>query len=216
MQSDNFQAAPLELPELQDLEPLLLNLPDTTADALGGEQTAGAPSRLQRYPELHFLRAMLQLQQALQQVQSCQQPVPAGSKGVVAQGDVSQQQVAALQSAYAAARQPVQDLLLNPGLTPAALRLPLLLYIAPLLESAYMPFSRTDVAGLQRIMAAVTAGLPSVAAAVIEGSHGSLAGVTWPVELTGNKGAAAVNAARLALCRGLARAHVAGSRVQAW
>lgn len=231
VQTGKLQATPLELPELEDLEPLLLNLPDSSSDAgeaESGEQQQQAP-RPPRYPELQFLRAMLQLQQALQDVHRCQQPLQtqqeppggkAGSKGdsrAVLPAEVSQQQAAALQTAYARLRQPVRDLLLT-GLAPAALQLPLLLLIAPLLESAYMPFSRADVMGLLRVMGSVSTGLPSFAAAVLEGSHGSLPGVTWPDQLAEKTGpdAAAVNAARLALCRGLARAHVLGSSIQAW
>jgi hypothetical protein len=228
----------LDLPELSDLEPLLLNLPgsstaDTAAAADGGdgEATAAdgaepqAQQRLQRYPELQFLRAMLQLQQALQEVHRCQQPVQAallgqqGSNGdnSMLLSDLSQQQGTLLRGAYAALRQPVQDLLLE-GLAPAALRLPLLLFVAPLLESTYMPFSRSEVQGLLRLMVSVSTGLPSVAAAVLEGSHGNLPDISWPTALSDKAGpdAAAVNAARLALCRGLARAHVVEQGVQAW
>jgi hypothetical protein len=240
-QVGRFQASPLDLPELSDLEPLLLNLPgSSTADTAaadgggGGEACAvdgtepQAQQRLQRYPELQFLRAMLQLQQALQEVHSCQQPVQAqaqvllgqqGSKGDSSTllSDLSQQQGTLLRGAYAALRQPVQDLLLE-GLAPAAMRLPLLLWIAPLLESAYMPFSRSEVQGLLRLMVSVSTGLPSVAASVLDGSHGNLPGISWPTALSDKAGpdAAAVNAARLALCRGLARAHVVEQGVQAW
>ena len=214
------------------MEPLLLNLPDAAGEtgvAVSDEQQQQAAPRLQRYPELHFLRAMLQLQQGLQEVQSCQQPLQpeqeaalVGSMGTTKgsraamPGGVPQQQASALQAAYASVRQPVQELLLN-GVAPAALRLPLLLFIAPVLESTYMPFTRADIAGLQRVMGAVSGGLPSVATAVLEGSHG-LPGVAWSVQLADKAGpdSVAVNAARLALCRGLARAHVVGSRVQAW
>lgn len=175
-------------------------------------------SRLQRYPELQFLRAMLQLQQALTAVKTCQQPLPApaGAGADLTLEEVAQQQqlqVAALEAAYASVRQPVQELLLE-GLAPAALRLPLLLYISPLLDSAHMPFSRAEVMGLLRVMGAGSMGLPSAAAAVLDGSHGNLPGVSWS---GGSKaGAAAVNAARLALCRGLARAHVVEASVEAW
>lgn len=221
VQTGTLQATPLELPELFDLEPLLLNLPDSSADGSADDSQQQQP-RTQRYPELHFLRAMLQLQQALQEVRSCQQPmqqdqltgVTGGSsrgRDVVLQG-VSQQQVALLQAAYADLRQPVQQLLLE-GLAPAAVRLPLLLFLAPVLESTYMPFARAEVQGLLNLMRGSSAGLPSVAAAVLEGSHGSLPGVDWP-SVAPN--APAVNAVRLALCRGLARAHVVEQGVHAW
>lgn len=210
-QTGNFQAAPLDLPELQDLEPLLYNLPDSTAEAgwPTQQQQQQTQQRSQRYPELHFLRGMLRLQQGLQEVARCQQPLAQDGDA-----DVSQQQDAMLQAAYASLRQPVQELLLE-GLAPAALRLPLLLLLAPLLESAHTPFSRAEVVGLMRVMRSVGAGLPSIAAAVLDGSHSSLPGVSWPEAA----GGAAVDAARLALCRGLARADVvelSSSAAQAW
>lgn len=212
-QTGNFQAAPLDLPELQDLEPLLSNLPDSTGAAEAGWSTQQQQQRTQRYPELHFLRGMLQLQQGLQEVARCQQPLAQDN------GDadvLSQQQDEMLQAAYASLRQPVQELLLE-GLAPAALRLPLLLLVAPLLESAHTPFSRAEVVGLMRVMRSVGAGLPSIAAAVLDGSHSGLPGVSWPAG--GGAKAASVEAARLALCRGLARADVvelSSSAAQAW
>jgi hypothetical protein len=223
VQTGTLQSAPLELTELFDLEPLLLNLSDSSADGSADDSQQQQP-RSQRYPELHFLRAVLQLQQALQEVRSCQQPmqqdqltgVAGGSgrvrdSGALSQG-VSQQQVALLQAAYADLRHPVQQLLLE-GLAPAAVRLPLLLFLTPVLESTYMPFSRAEVQGLLSLMRGSSTGLPSVAAAVLDGSHGSLPGVDWPLVAPN---APAVNAVRLALCSGLARAHVVEQGVHAW
>jgi hypothetical protein len=158
---------------------------------------------------------MLQLQQGLQEVARCQQPLAQDN------GDADvlpQQQDEMLQAAYGGLREPVQELLLA-GLAPAALRLPLLLLVAPLLESAHTPFSRAEVVGLMRVMRSVGAGLPSIAAAVLDGSHSSLPGVSWLVEAAGGAKAASVEAARLALCRGLARADVvelSSSAAQAW
>lgn len=212
-QTGNFQAAPLDLPELQDLEPLLYNLPDSTAEAgwPTQQQQTQTQQRSQCYPELHFLRGMLRLQQGLREVARCQQPLAAQD----GDADVSQQQDAMLQAAYASLRQPVQELLLE-GLAPAALRLPLLLLLAPLLESAHTPFSRAEVVGLMRVMRSVGAGLPSTAAAVLDGSHSSLPGISWPEAAGGAPKAAAVGAARLALCRGLARADVVELSSSAW
>lgn len=217
-QTGTLQATSLELPELFDLEPLLLNLPDSLTDGSGDDSQQQQP-RTQRYPELHFLRAMLQLQQALQEVRSCQQPLQqdqrtgvTGSRGKDRPAGVSQQQAALLQAAYADLRQPVQQLLLE-GLAPAAVRLPLLLFLVPVLESTYMPFSRAEVQGLLNLMRSSSTGLPSVASAVLDGSYGSLPGVDWPALAAD---APAINAARLALCRGLARAHVVEQGVHAW
>lgn len=219
MQAGVLQATPLDVPELHDLEPLLVNLPDSSTDAQGAAKQQQLP-RTQRYPELHFLRAMLQLQQALQRVRSCQQPMQAQDQDHMGNGafmgDIPQQQAALLQTAYADLRQPVQELLLD-GLAPAALRLPLLVLIAPLLESPHTPFTKADVQGLLRVMQSVNSGLPAIAAAVLDGS--SMPGVSWPVKLSDPVGpkASAVSAARLALFRGLARADVTEhSSVQAW
>jgi hypothetical protein len=250
-QVGSSQAAPLDLPELEDMEHLLAHLPGPAAagdaDADDGfdfmqqlQQPSSAAKRQhqhqqqhkqqqqQPYPELHFLAVMLQLQQALQQVQRCQQPEErqqkqqqqlsglfGGDGGEAANGSAapalqqdgeeSAQHKAALGAAWGAVRQPVRRLLLD-GLAPAAARLPLLTYLAPLFDSEHMPFSRAEVQGCMQLLAAGSTGLPAVAAAILEGSHRSGGGVAWPSGID----AAALSAARLALCRGLARAHVAG------
>lgn len=181
-----FRAAPLNMPELYDLEPLLLNLPDSTAGSEAAAEGVQQPQqpRSQRYPELHFLRAMLQLQQALEEVQRCQQPVQqpeqptsAGSAhssvNSTMQAVMLQQQTAARQAAYAQVQQPVQQLLLDtPALAPAELQLPLLVYLAPVLESVHMPFSRDQVDELLALKRKRTQ--PGAEAiAIAEGSSGN-------------------------------------------
>lgn len=213
----NLQASPLDVPQLQDLQPLLLNLPGSDTD---GDNTAEHVDavRTRRYPELHCLRAVLNLQQALQEVKACQQlgGVQPGLGTVQSlSGTSSQQPAAALTAAYGRLQQPVRELLIM-GLAPAALRLPLLLWIAPIIESAHMPFSKQDIMDLLRVITITSNGLPSITAAVLDGSHGSLPGVEWPTNISAKGGlsTSALSAARLALCRGLARAHVAETAVQ--
>lgn len=117
--------------------------------------------------------------------------------------------------------------LLLEGLAPAAMQLPLLQYLLPVFESAYMPFSHADVQGLLQLLGSVTAGeLPAAAAAVLAGQHSLLAGLSWPVD-AGVPGATDsrtvlharhVDDVRLALCRSLVKAHVhhASALVNTW
>jgi len=69
MQADSYQAVPLDVPELYDLEPLLLNLPSQSGlgelPALFNHDhqqlqhhtvKVGRPAQPRPYQELHFLR----------------------------------------------------------------------------------------------------------------------------------------------------------------
>eukprot|EP00879_Flechtneria_rotunda_P019929 GHRR01020947.1.p1 GENE.GHRR01020947.1~~GHRR01020947.1.p1 ORF type:complete len:757 (+),score=295.89 GHRR01020947.1:835-3105(+) len=219
-QAGNYQLTPLELPELYDLEPLLLQLPaqiSTTGMGLSTpKQYEGVQSRA--YQELHFLHAFMRLQQALQEVLQLQQSASSG-----AERQPNQQQQA-LAAAYAGVREPVVDLLLD-GLAPAALRLPLLSYIVPVFESMYMPFSRMDVQQMLQMLGSVTGGLPALASAVLAGTHTAALGLRWPAvaEAAAPDGADAadrlqsqhVNDVQLALCRSLAKAHVVEASLKA-
>lgn len=149
----------------------------------------------------------MQLQQALQALHQCQQQQ---------QGTRRQPSEAALTSAYAAVRLPAIELLLE-GLAPAVMQLPLLLYLVPVLDSLYTPFTRTDVQGLMQVLLAATGPMPA-AAGVLAGTHGSLKGLEWPVVGDDDDGSKSsklhvrhVDDVRLALCRGLARGYVAES-----
>jgi hypothetical protein len=133
------------------------------------------------------------------------------------QAAMLQQQNAARQAAYAQVQHPVQQLLLDtPALAPAELQLPLLVYLAPVLESVHMPFSRDQVDGLLALKQKRTqAGAEAIA--IAEGSGGKRLGLKWPEELsyTGPK-AAALKAAGLALLNGRSRANVRQYSMQAW
>jgi hypothetical protein len=224
LQAGNYQAAPLDLPELYDLEPLLSHLPAQNSSkdgfTLPGQQQQQHKGALNQqllqarpYQELHCLRALLRLQEALQEVQRCQQPINGGPGGVG--GSISAQQQAALSAAYQGVQGPVVELLLE-GLAPAAMQLPLLLYLVPVFDSTYMPFSRAEVQGLLKVLSGASAGaLPAAAAAVLSGRHSSLAGLGWPaVAGSGSAGSSGklharhVDDVRLVLCRSLVKAHV--------
>jgi hypothetical protein len=158
-----------------------------------------------------FSQAFLQLQLALQALQQCQQQHRHQQQGMQ-----KEPSGAALASSYAAVRLPAMELLLE-GLAPAAVQLPLLLYLVPVLDSLYTPFTRTDVQGLMQVLLAATGPLPA-AAGVLAGTHGSMNGLEWPVVNDDEKGTKSsrlhvrhVNDVRLALCRGLARGRVAES-----
>lgn len=212
-QVGDYQAAPLDIPELRDLEPLLAHLPDQhNRSGLGTEykQLNDSKQQARPYQELHCLQAFCQLQMALADVQHCQQQPG------------EQQQ--ALAAAYAAVRQPVVELLLG-SLAPAALQLPLLLYLVPVLESVHMPFSRTDIHGLLQLVNSAAGGLPVAAAAVLVGGHDAAMGLVWPAVVVDSTPPAAavgskqvhtrhVSDVRLALCRCLVKAHVADSSLQ--
>lgn len=210
-QAGSYQAAPLDLPELSALEPLLAHLPAQSSSKIGFVQQQHQQQLLQArpYQELHCLRALLRLQEALQGVQRCQQPVAAAG------APVSAQQQAALSAAYRDVRGPVVELLLE-GLAPAAMQLPLLLYLVPVFDSAHMPFSRGEVQGLLQVLGGASAGaLPAAAAAVLAGRHSTVAGLALPaVAGSGSAGsngklhARHVDDVRLVLCRSLVKAHV--------
>ncbi|KAF8073073.1 ema [Scenedesmus sp. PABB004] len=172
-QAGDFRAPPLELPELRELAPLLACLPEPRrgSDDGGAPRAWGAPQG-RPYPELHFLRAVLQLQDALALVRRAQ-----GLGGP--DGAPCPPEPAALGDAYAAVRRPAAELLLE-GLAPAAVRLPLLLHLVPVLESAHAPFTRADVAGLLALLSGADGGLPAAAAAVLAGMHAPGAGLAWP------------------------------------
>eukprot|EP00775_Hariotina_reticulata_P010403 gene10403-10561_t len=104
-QARSYQGLPLDVPELFDLEPLLLNLPSQsglgelpTLLSHGHQQlqhhvgNGGRGAQSRPYQELHFLRAFLQLQQALQALHQCHQQQ---------QGMQKQPSEAALTSVYA-------------------------------------------------------------------------------------------------------------------
>jgi hypothetical protein len=197
------------------LEPLLAHLPAQSSSSskdgymLPGQQQQQQQLQARPYQELHCLQALLRLQEALQEVQRCQQPVAAAG------APVSAQQQAALSAAYQGVRRPVVELLLE-GLAPAAMQLPLLLYLVPVFDSAHMPFSRGEVQGLLQVLSGASAGaLPAAAASVLAGQHGMPAGLAWPaVAVNGSAGggeklhARHVNDVRLVLCRSLVKAHV--------
>eukprot|EP00878_Enallax_costatus_P011131 GHUV01011624.1.p1 GENE.GHUV01011624.1~~GHUV01011624.1.p1 ORF type:complete len:740 (+),score=246.31 GHUV01011624.1:1146-3365(+) len=213
-QVGNYQVAPLAIPELQDLQPLLAHLPQQHSlnDLAGlqhqlGNSSPSAALQTRSYQELHFLRAFARLQAALADVQRHQQ-----------QPGEQQQLLAA---AYAAVREPVVQLLLE-GLAPAPLQLPLLLYLVPVLDSVHMPFSRADVHGLLQLVSNAAGGLPAAAAAILAGEYSPGLGPSWPL-VAGQHTATAgpgegggkqlhprhVNDVRMALCRCLVKAHVA-------
>jgi hypothetical protein len=200
------------------LEPLLSHLPAQSSSKHGfsspGPQKGLLHQQLLQarpYQELHCLRALLRLQEALQEVQRCQQPTGTAGCG----GSISAQQQAALSAAYQGVQGPVVELLLE-GLAPAAMQLPLLLYLVPVFDSACMPFSRAEVQGLLQVLGGASAGaLPAAAAAVLSGRHSALAGLAWPtVAGSGSAGrsgklhARHVDDVRLVLCRSLVKAHV--------
>jgi hypothetical protein len=219
LQAGNYQAAPLDLPELSDLEPLLAHLPAQSSSKdsfMQQRQQQKGPLHQQLlqarpYQELHCLRSLLRLQEALQEVQRCQQPVTAAAAGA----PIGAQQQAALSAAYQGVRGPVVELLLE-GLAPAAMQLPLLLYLVPVFDSAHMPFSRAEVQGLLQVLGGASAGaLPAAAAAVLAGRHSTLAGLAWPAvagsgsaSSNGKLHARHVDDVRLVLCRSLVKAHV--------
>lgn len=216
MQVGDYQAAPLAIPELDDLGPLLARLPEQHSSletvALShqhlGQQVQGIHSK--PYKELHFLRAFCHLQAALVQVHKRQQQNVQEPKEVA--------------TAYAAVRQPVVELLLE-GLAPSVLQLPLLLYILPVVESVHMPFSRADVQGLLQLCSHAAGDLTAASAANLAGTDGAVLGL--PVFGSTSVDAAAetangvkqvhtrhINDVRLALCRSLAKAHVLESSLQ--
>jgi hypothetical protein len=245
-QANGGQAGALDLPALQDLEPLLLSLlrppSGDAADAAAANGDSGGafsfeflrrhlsqqqqqqqqqhPQQPQQpdaaaawkqharqqqpYPELSFLAAMLQLQTALQELRRCAQgqQQAVGGNGA-ASGDLSEQQAAALGSAYQGLRQPVRQLLLE-GLAPAAVRVPLLVCVAPLFDSKHMPFVRSEVQGCMQVLADATTGMPAAASAILDGTSGISVGLQLQCSVDDE----ALKTARVALCRGLARAHV--------
>lgn len=213
-QVGSYQAAPLDMPELRDLEPLLLYLPGQPASNLQRCSGRSAQALQARpYQELHCLHALLRLQQALEGLRQCQEQLQAAAEGT------EQQQQAALTAAYAAVRGPVLELLLE-GLAPAAMQLPLLVYLVPVLDSLFSPFTRDDVTGLMQVLNTAAGPMPA-AAAVLAGTGAAQLGLGWPA-VASDEGAAAgaggkqlharhLNDVRLALCRGLARSHVAES-----
>jgi hypothetical protein len=127
------------------------------------------------------------------------------------QAVMSQQQTAARQAAYAQVQQPVQHLLLDtPALAPAELQLPLLVYLAPVLESVHMPFSREQVDELLALkQKRMQPGAEVIA--IAEGSSGKRLGLRWQLPK-----AAALKAAGLALLNGRSRANVRQYSMQAW
>lgn len=104
------------------------------------------------------------------------------------------------------------------------MQLPLLLYLVPVFETVHMPFSRSDVHRLLQVLTAAGGDLPVVA--VLAGTHSSSVGLGWPA-VAGEADSAVqragssklhvrhVNDVRLALCRGLVKAHVTESSLQA-
>lgn len=207
VQVGKYQAAPLDIPELRDLEPLLAQLPaqQGSVGLATVQQLSGSNQRKRPYQELHCLRALYQLQSALAGVQHCQQQ------------PVQQHQL--LAAAYTAVHQPVVELLLE-GLAPAALQLPLLLYLVPVLESVHMPFSRAEVLGLLQLIDGAAGGVPAASAGVLDGSHDPCLGLCWPVDCTaagvGSKPLHArhVSDVRLALCRCLVKTHIIDGSLQ--
>lgn len=204
------------MPDLLDLEPLLAHLPQQHSmnDLAGLQQHLDSSSshsaalQTRSYQELHFLRAFSRLQVAIADVERHQQ-----------QPGEQQQLLAA---AYAAVREPVVQLLLE-GLAPAALQLPLLLYLVPVLDSVHMPFSREDVHGLLQLLSGAAGGLPAAAAAVLAGGYNLSPDIPWPSvagehpllpaavpakETSIQLHPRHVNDVRLALCRCLVKAHV--------
>jgi hypothetical protein len=224
-QSGATEAAPLNLPELHELAPLLDCLApiaswgaDEPSSAAGDGNatfsfplTAAKAERARRagrraggrvpLPELQLLRSVATLQAALQALAGVA-ATGGGSRGVLAK-------------AYAAVRPPVMDLLGLP-LAPAPLRLPLLRFALPLLETAHTPFSRSDV---QRLLQVLTATLASLAAARADGTAaddgGGAPGSGSGVEAAGLGPAGRVGEVRLALARALARAHIAEASAEA-
>ncbi len=220
--ASTYAVAPLDMPELHELAPLLMSLPGqhgvqqlAAAEAAGAvvlhhqqqqqqqHAVGGGLLVVRPYRELHCLRALLQLLDALALI----------SRAAAGDGaDTDAAAAASLRKAYAAARAPAVELLLE-GLAPAALRLPLLVALLPIIDNPYAPFSTAEVHALLRVLAEVSGDeVPAVAAAVLSGTHGAATALPWP-STASNDGAARLQSrhisdVRLALCRGLAHAHV--------
>ena len=121
---------------------------------------------------------------------------------------------AALSAAYCRLYKPVQELLVG-RLTPLPLRLPLLLYLIPWLESSYCPASRSDLQHLLQLLGLEAGPGASAVAAILgygsSGSGRSLGGknaVAWRGAESGGLQPVQVSEIRLALGRALARQHV--------
>jgi hypothetical protein len=229
--SGDAEAAPLDLPALDELGPLLDCLPPVApwgADGDGGGDdadggfsfplTAARRERVRRagrrgggarvaMPELQALRAVGRLQAALRALAAAR----AGGGSA-----------ATLQEAYRAARQPVMDLLGLP-LAPLALRLPLLRFALPLLETTHMPFARADVQRLLQVLGAALAALAAARADGVApddgggdgGGGGGGGGGSSGAEAAGLGPSGKVGEVRLALARALARAHIAEASAEA-
>jgi len=179
------------------------------------------------YPELQLLRSFAELQSALHTLSTehARQAAAAAQEAAAAAQQQQQRRkhegggnapptsaasggTAALRAAYQKARRPVMDLLGLP-LAPASLRIPLLRFVAPLLETGCMPFGRGDV---QRLLQVLGATLALQAAAKAEGvaadDGGGGGGAQGAAAGEEGAGGVKVGEVRLALARALARAHI--------
>jgi hypothetical protein len=248
-QANSFEAAPLDLPELDELAPLLDCLPPLAgwdaddadnngagdAGATAGSsphrrrpRSGAAPAARVAHPELQLLRSFSQLQSALRALAAEHaRQAAAGAKEAAAAAPQSQRRrqaaaaasgalvapssAAALRAAYQAARGPVMDLLGLP-LAPPPLRVPLLRFVLPLLESGCMPFGRRDVQRLLQVLGATLAAAAAARADGIPADDGPAAGAAGAGAAAagggGAEGAEGVGEVRLALARALARAHI--------
>ena len=281
-----LEAAPLDLPELDELAPLLDCLPPLRGydDDVGGAEASGgepeenelttfrhkreeraAARRRQRaialaagggggggggarvaYPELQLLRSFAQLQEALRALAAARARAEAAAAAADAAGGARGAPAlraaaaaagggggagvaaaeAALAAAYRAARRPAMDLLGLP-LAPPSLRLPLLRFAVPLLETAHMPFSRADVQRLLHVLqatvaaqsAARAAGAQADDAAAVTAAAGAAAaggaGAAAGGDADGGAGSARAGEVRLALSRALVRSHILECSAQA-
>lgn len=188
----SYSPSALQLPQLQELEPLLSCLPG------GGD--AGALAAALSFPELQFLASFQQLDAALAALQQQQAAVASAAAGAaVTPGSKAAR---ALEEAYAAARGPALALLRPGGLAPPALVPALLAHVVPLLESEWLAFSEADVKLLL--------------ARHMEAERAEAAGLVGGGASDGGRGAArGAMDVRLALTRALARAHIAGTTMAA-
>jgi hypothetical protein len=127
---------------------------------------------------------------------------------------VSPSTSAALSAAYHRLYKPVQELLVE-RLTPLPLRLPLLLYLIPWLESSYCPARRSDLQQLLQLLGSEAGpGAPAVAAMVGYAGSGSNVGLSgkaagaWQGKEPSDLQPGQVSEIRLALARALARQHI--------
>jgi hypothetical protein len=190
-----YEGRELTVAGLEELEPLMRLSGGAGPHTGGGARPAGDAGDASssgggsaRHRPLRFLGAFRELQLAVREVREASSSSSSPSPAAAADGDGGGG--AALRRAHARARDALLPLVAG-GLAPAPLRVPLLFHCLPLLEAQASALSADDVAALLRAVGEVA-----------ESHAAPLALAALPPRCLAD--------VRLALARGLARAHAAG------